>query len=58
MKIRLLKKWEAYPIGSVIEVWEPKANKLIREKSAERYTGEYPPRTKMKTNFFKPKIKQ
>jgi hypothetical protein len=31
------------------------AGKLITDGTAERYTGEYPPRKKMRTDFFKPK---
>jgi hypothetical protein len=31
------------------------AKRMIANKEAEEYTGEYPPQTKMKTNLFKPK---
>jgi hypothetical protein len=55
MKIRLLSKWEKYAIGTVLEVFDSKAKELICEGAAERYTGEYPPKKKMKTDFFKPK---
>jgi len=55
MKIRLLKRWERWALGTILEVFEPKAKELIRDDKAEKYNGEYPPRTKMKTDFFKPK---
>jgi hypothetical protein len=59
MKIRLLKKWDwvrrIFPMGSILEVTPGLAKKMINEKTAEEYSGEYPPKTKMKTNFFKPK---
>jgi hypothetical protein len=55
MKIRLLKKWREWPIGRVMEVADPKAKELIQVGTAERYEGEYPPKEKMKTDFFKPK---
>ena len=56
MKIRLLKKWREWPIGRVIEVADPKAKQLIFDQTAQQYSGEYPPKQKMKTDFFKPKI--
>lgn len=55
MKIRLLKKWRIWPIGRVMEVADPKAKELIYDRIAEQYKGEYPPKIKMKTEFFKPK---
>jgi hypothetical protein len=55
MKIRLLKKWREWPIGRVIEIFDTKAKEMIRDNIAEKYDGEYPPQTKMKTDFFKPK---
>ena len=62
MKIRLLKKWgnkiKTWPRGQVLEVAEGKANELVRDNIAERYTGEYPPKDKVKTDFFKPKNKK
>lgn len=57
MRIQLLKgwtwKWRKYPIGKIVTVMNSLANKLIDEKIGREYTGEYPPKTKMKTNFFK-----
>jgi hypothetical protein len=59
MKIRLLKKWREWPIGRVIEIFDTTAKEMIRDNIAEKYSGEYPPKEKMKTDFFKPKnIKQ
>lgn len=55
MKIRLLRKWREYPIGSVMDVFDTTAKQLIRDQIAERYNGEFSPKQKMKTNFFKPK---
>lgn len=62
MKIRLLKKWDnkgkCYAIGTTLEVADPKAKELINDRIAESYNGPYPPKEKMKTEFFKPKIKR
>lgn len=55
MKVRLLTKWRDWPIGRVIEVFDTKAKEMIRDNIAEKYDGEYPPKQKMKTDFFKPK---
>lgn len=55
MRVRLLKKWRVYVIGTTLEVADPKAKELIQSGIAERYTGEYPPKQKVKTEFFKPK---
>jgi hypothetical protein len=58
MKVRLLKKWRVWPVGRVIEIFDSTAKQMIRDNIAESYTGEYPPRQKMKTEFFKPKNKR
>ena len=55
MKVRLLRSWRTWPIGRVMEIFDVKAKQLIQEGFAERYDGEYPPQTKMKTELFKPK---
>lgn len=55
MRVRLLKKWRTWPIGQVMEIFDPVAKRMIRMLQAEKYEGEYPPREKMKTEFFKPK---
>jgi len=61
MRIRLLKGWEhmgkRLPIGKLITAAGSLGKKLIAQKIAEEYTGEYPPKKKMKTDFFKPKTK-
>lgn len=54
MKIRLLKRWRQWSLATILEVADPKAKELIRDNIAEKYTGEYPPKEKMKTDFFKP----
>ena len=58
MKVRLLKKWREWPIGRVIEIFDSTAKEMIYNGIAERYSGEYPPTQKMKTDFFKPKHKR
>jgi hypothetical protein len=59
MRVRLLKSWDSglkkFAIGTVIEVSDGKAKELIQVETAERYSGEYPPKGKVKTEFFKPK---
>lgn len=42
-------------IGSKTRVTETKGRELIENKVAAIYTGEWPPKNKTKTNFFKPK---
>jgi hypothetical protein len=63
MKIMLVKKWDwvrkTFPIGQILEVAPGLGAKLIESKTAELYTGQYPPKKKTKTNFFNPnKIKE
>lgn len=55
MKVRLIRKWRDWPMGQVMEVFDTTAKEIIRDGFAEKYTGEYPPAKKMKTEFFKPK---
>jgi hypothetical protein len=59
MRLRLLRKWEnhgdVYPRGTIISISTGMAKRMIEEKRAEEYKGEYPPKRKMKTNLFKPK---
>lgn len=59
MRIRLLKSLKTphakYGIGTIINYSSGPAEKLISEGKAEKYTGHYPPKKKMKTDFFKPK---
>jgi len=61
LRLRLLKSYKhkyklsAWPIGQVIQVDNILANELLADKIAELYTGDYPPKEKVKTDFFKPK---
>lgn len=53
MRIRLLRKYKTqlgftYPVGRILTVSDSYGKKIIAEGSAEKYTGEYPPRKKMK----------
>ena len=45
------------PIGKIITMTGNLGKKLIGQNIAEEYTGAYPPKKKMKTDFFKPKTK-
>lgn len=42
-------------IGNKTRVTEEKGRELIEQKVAEVYEGEWPPKHKTRTNFFKPK---
>lgn len=42
-------------MGTILQLSKSYAEKKIKEGKAEKYMGEYPPRKKMKTDFFKPK---
>lgn len=42
-------------IGSKTRVTEEKGRELIENNVASIYTGEWPPKNKTRTNFFKPK---
>jgi hypothetical protein len=59
MRVRLLRRvitpHADYAMGTVINVTNGFAKRLFSEGQAERYTGEYPPKKKMKTELFKPK---
>jgi hypothetical protein len=59
MRVRLLKSHVTphakYAIGTVINKSRGPAERMISNGEAEKYTGEYPPRKKMRTQFFKPK---
>ncbi len=54
MKIRLLKKWRIWSIGTTLEVFDSTAKELIMQGIAYKHDGEYPPKQKMKTNLFNP----
>jgi hypothetical protein len=58
--VRLLKSWKndqgrKYPIGWILGISKGVALRMIDGGIAEEYKGEYPPRTKMQTDFFKKK---
>jgi len=59
MRIRLHRRQKTphadYAIGTILNYSKGPAEKLIGEGKAEKYMGEYPPRKKMRTEFFKPK---
>lgn len=59
MRIRLLRKDSTahgtYPVGTILQLSKSYAQKKISEGKAEEYTGEYPPKKKMRTELFKPK---
>lgn len=58
MRVRLLKGHKGikqWVIGNILNVTNSYAEKLISEGIAEKYSGEYPPKQKMKTEIFKPK---
>lgn len=61
MRIRLIKGWfhmeHKIPIGKIVTVAGSLGRKLIEQEIAEEYNGIYPPKKKMKTEFFKPKTK-
>lgn len=59
-RIILLKSWtnhlgKVYPMGTVLQVDNELGSELIENKVGEKYNGEYPPKEKQKTEFFKPK---
>lgn len=60
-RLRLLKSYhhqykrKAWPIGQIINVDDTLAHELLSDNIAEVYSGEYPPKDKVKTDFFKPK---
>lgn len=61
IKVILKKSWKhpfkkkSLPIGKIVSCSPQLAQSLIGEGIAELYTGEYPPKEKTKTDFFKPK---
>lgn len=46
---------KTYPMGRILSVDNTLGSELIKEGVAEKYKGEYPPKSKTKTEFFKPK---
>lgn len=60
-RIILVKSWthpyrtKPYPVGTILQVDNELGSELIENEIAEKYNGEYPPKEKQKTEFFKPK---
>lgn len=61
MRVRVLKgfsnRFGKYPIGRILILTNSYAGRLMQDGIVEKYTGPYPPKKKMKTDFFKPKEK-
>ncbi len=56
MRVRLLKSWanvrgRVYPVGTILQVTSYLASELLADKTAENYSGDYPPKSKMKMNL-------
>ncbi len=59
-RIVLVKSWtnvfnRKYPVGQILQGTKQFVNELISSGTAKEYNGEYPPRKKVKSDFFKPK---
>ena len=61
MRVRLLKSQRTphakYGVGTILNWSKGQAEKLILEGEAEKYTGPYPPKGKMRMNLRDLKIK-
>lgn len=60
IRIELKRRWindfgKEYPIGTVLPMSGSLADRLISSGVAKKYSGKYPPKKKVKTEFFKPK---
>ena len=60
MRLILLKSWltkrgKRYAVGSIVQVTDSLGDGMVKTKQAKEYEGEYPPKKKVKTDFFKPK---
>lgn len=61
VKVILKKAWKhpfkvkLLPIGKIVGCSTQLASELIHDGIAEEYKGVYPPKEKIKTDFFKPK---
>lgn len=57
MWVRLLKRWKGFKIGHGLRTTLTKGRQMINDNLAVEYTGEPSElkKTKMKTDFFKPK---
>lgn len=59
-RVILKKKWtntlgRTYPVGQIIQCDKELHSILIEDEIADDYSGDYPPKKKVKTDFFKPK---
>lgn len=59
-RIQLVKSWtnafgRKYPVGQILQGTKELVNELISSGTAKEYKGVYPPRMKVKSDFFKPK---
>lgn len=53
VRVILTRKWKnmfgrEYPVGTILQVTPQLGSDLIRLKTANKYTGDYPPKTKQK----------
>jgi hypothetical protein len=48
-------KRKAWPIGQIVQGTSQWISSLIHAGVAEKYDGDYPPKNKTKSDFFKPK---
>lgn len=61
IRVRLLKSYKheykskSWPVGQVLQLSTQLASELIGNKTAELYKGDYPPKSKMKSELFKSK---
>jgi hypothetical protein len=60
IKVILNKSWtnkfgKKYPIGTIIPCDKDLSARLINEGYGEKYEGKYPPKAKVKTDFFNKK---
>jgi len=59
-RVVLIASWtnirgKKYPVGQIIQGDKELTEELINSGKAKRYEGRYPPREKVKSDFFKPK---
>lgn len=55
-RVKLLKRWadefgNSYPVGTILQVTPAAGSELVRTKVAEKYTGFYPPKEKVKIDL-------
>jgi hypothetical protein len=59
IRVELKKKWindfgKVYAVGTILSLSDSLANKLISAGTGKIYNGKYPPKKKVKTDFFNP----